>query len=109
MRSSMGSAASMVTSAVISLVMDAMGDTWPPFLLSSTSPVFWSMTRATAELRASGEPAVLMPRIWPSVLLAGTDTRTKLERSGTAATRVTAVGAAVAISEAATGELLSAT
>ena len=64
--------------AVINLVIDAIGETLWPFLLTKTWPVFWSITKATLECSSGPKPArsSLRPRICPKPSRCGMDTRT---------------------------------
>jgi hypothetical protein len=63
---------SATTSAVISLVIDAIGSTAPGFLLNRTSLVSWSITRATLDFRSSGSSLSCRPSTWPTLGRAGT-------------------------------------
>ena len=61
----MGKCASLMSKAVISLVMEAMGNTALSFLLSSTSWVSWSTTKATLDLSESSSLTSCRPATLP--------------------------------------------
>jgi hypothetical protein len=64
--------ASVTTSAVISLVSEAIGSTASEFLLKRTSSVSWSSTSAALDLRSSASCVERNPAIWPYDGRAGT-------------------------------------
>ena len=69
--SSSGRCASVTTTAVISLVSEAIGRTASEFLLNRISFVSWSMTRATPDFSSSESAAWCRPISWPNEGLAG--------------------------------------
>ncbi|SOY43920.1 exported hypothetical protein [Cupriavidus taiwanensis] len=69
--SSIGRRESITTSAVISLVIDAIGSTALAFFWNSTSLEFWSITRATLERKARASSVSRRPMASPSEGLDG--------------------------------------
>jgi hypothetical protein len=76
--------ASVTTSAVISLVSEAIGSTACEFLLNRTSLVSWSTTRATLDFSSSGSSASRSPASWPNEGRWGTTRAARTERTALA-------------------------
>ncbi|SPK70300.1 exported hypothetical protein [Cupriavidus taiwanensis] len=87
--SSIGRRESITTSAVMSLVIDAIGSTAPAFFWNSTSLEFWSITSATLERRARASSVSRRPMASPSDGLEGVNAaRTGAARCATTTWRL---------------------